>query len=85
MLSIETNLGEINITDVKMKRSNGYGQYTIQIFFDFNGEGNLLNLHSTDSKLFDEVNGEENQSSILIDKISYLLLREIENFIYSNV
>jgi 2',3'-cyclic-nucleotide 2'-phosphodiesterase (5'-nucleotidase family) len=82
--TVSTLLGDVTITDVTMSRAFGYGQYLIIIDIDFEGQGACVKVHSTDHKLWDDLQDEET------DKEAFLMVRAkstietaIENYIGS--
>ena len=81
--TMHTDLGLVTITDVRMQRSNGYGQYSIIIDIEFEGSKEQIVQHSTDSQLFDLVYGEPNHTELLLSKAIYIVERSIINYINS--
>lgn len=85
MKTIKTSLGKVKIFNASMKKASGYGQYTIllEVFF----EGNkIVSLHSTDSQLFDKLTDLDNndeRSKYLLTNQSYLIEREVSDYINS--
>jgi len=51
--AVETLLGKVEVLHATMI-SRGRGQYTISISIEFEGENKTINVHSTDSKMYDE-------------------------------
>lgn len=83
MTALNTILGQVTILDTRINRSSGYGQYTIAIEFEFEGDKKTISLHSTDSELFDKAHGEENHSEIVMDGAKSSIEKAIENYIDS--
>lgn len=83
MKNIETILGTVTITDARITRKSGYGQYSINVSINFEGTEEEFNIHSTDSQLFDAANGEDNHSEIVLEQASDTIKRAIENYINS--
>jgi len=83
MKTLTTVLGNVEINDVRIVRASGYGQYSIKINIEFEGQNKELSLHTTDSQLFDEANSEDNHSEIVMDGAKTSIENEIENYINS--
>ena len=83
MKTLNTILGTVTITDVRMVLSSGYGQYRIIIDFDFEGQNKVIGLNSTDSQLFDLVNGKDNSADLLLQNASYVIECAINDYINS--
>jgi hypothetical protein len=83
MTALNTILGQVTILDTRINRSSGYGQYTIAIEFEFEGDKKTINLHSTESQLFDKAHGEENHSEIVMHGAKSSIEKAIENYIDS--
>ena len=83
MKTINTILGKVTITDARITRKSAYGQYSINVSFTFDGESNELNIHSTDSQLFDLAHGEDNHSEIVLENAGHIIDRGIDNYINS--
>lgn len=67
MRTLNTLLGEVKITDARIKRSHtGFGHYKIHIDFILENEQVSITHLTTDSELFDKANGEENHSEIVL-------------------
>lgn len=72
MKTLNTALGNVEIINVAMNRASGYGQYTIATEIVFEGNGKTINIHSTDSQLFDKLTDLENNS----ERTEYLLANQ---------
>lgn len=83
MKTVETILGEVTILDTRINRSSGYGQYTISIEIEFEGQKKTINLHSTDSQLFDKAHGEDDHSEIVMEGAASSIERAIDDYISS--
>lgn len=83
MKTLETILGEVTITDARIERASGYGQYTISASIEFEGKKKYLKIHSTDSQLFDAAHGEDNHSEIVLKGAESIIERAVEDYIHS--
>jgi hypothetical protein len=83
MKKLETALGEVTILDTRINRSSGYGQYTIAIEIEFEGNKKTISLHSTDSQLFDKAHGEDDHSEIVMNGAKSTIERAVEDYIHS--
>lgn len=83
MKTYNSSLGPVQITDAKINRSHGYGQYKIEIDFMFSGKNHRLRLHSTDSQLFDAAHGEPNHAEIVLDQAQGTIENAIDDLINS--
>lgn len=83
MKKLNTLLGNLEILDSRMTKKSGYGQYNIAIEIEFEGAKQTLNIHSTDSQLFDLVNGEDSHSELLLENAGSIIENEINNYISS--
>ena len=66
-----------------MTKKSGYGQYNIAIEIEFDGLKEKLNIHSTDSQLFDLINGEDNHAEILLENAKSIIENQISDYISS--
>ena len=83
---ISTMLGNVEVVEVSLNRATGYGQYRLSIEFIFEGSKQILNIHSTDSKLFDKISDLENnteRSEYLMTHSRYTIEAAIEDYINS--
>jgi len=83
MKTLETLLGNVIILDTRIARASGFGQYSILIDIEFEGNKKTLKVHSTDSQLFDNANGEDNHSRIVLVNAKYAIENAVENYINS--
>lgn len=86
MKTINTALGNVEVTNVAMNRASGYGQYTIATEIVFEGTSKTINTHSTDSQLFDKLTDLENNSEraeYLLTNAKYTIESAIEDYINS--
>ena len=86
MNTINTVLGIVTIMNVQMQRASGYGQYTICIGIQFEGKDKVINLHSTNSQLFDTLTDLDNNSeraAYLLENQKYAIESAIEEYINS--
>lgn len=81
LTTINTILGEVQIESARIGRARGYGQYTISVEIYFEGKFKTIQIHSTDSRLFDEANGEDNHSEIVMNGAKYVIERAVEDYI----
>lgn len=58
------------VTSVSMNRASGYGQYTINIQFTWNGEDFNTNVRSTDSRAFDNMNDADDTMEFLLEEFA---------------
>jgi hypothetical protein len=61
---------KVNILNVNIYRANGYGQYTIVVDIECDYVLETLNIHTTDSQLFDDANDQDEDISVM----EYLLI-----------
>lgn len=71
MKAITINGHEVNVHSASMNKSHGYGQYTINLKFSWNGEQFKTNIHSTDSKLYDGVRDADDSTEFLCEEKEY--------------
>jgi hypothetical protein len=86
MNTVTTVLGNVEVTNVSMNRASGYGQYTISIEMEFDGEKHTANLHSTDSQLWDAVSDLDSNTEredYLISKCTYAIEEAVNDYISS--
>lgn len=86
MTTINTVLGSVEVSNVSMSRASGYGQYTISIETTFEGNKKTINVHSTDSQLFDtlsDLDTNNDRSEYLLANQKYTIEREVEDYINS--
>jgi len=86
MKSINTVLGNVTVDNVSMNRTSGYGQYTIAVEVEFEGNKKTINVHSTDSQLFDTLTDLDNNSecaAYLLENKNYTIESAIEDYINS--
>lgn len=83
MRKVETIFGKVTVTEARITRSSGYGQYNIYVEYSFEGKDRKISIHTTDSQLFDEANGEDNHFDIVMNGADHLIQRKIENHIDS--
>ena len=83
MKKIETILGEVSLLDARINRASGYGQYNIAVEIEFERKNKILNVHSTDSQLFDLAYGADNHSEIVLKEAFFTIERSIESYIGS--
>lgn len=79
----ETLLGEVTLLSARIVRSSGYGQYSLVLTIEFEGEEEEIRYHSTDSELFDAAHGEDNHDEIVIEKAAYIIEQAINDYISS--
>lgn len=83
MNSVKTILGDVEINSATINRASGYGQYTINVEYSFEGQNKTLSIHSTDSQLFDKAHGEDNHSQIVMEDARYTIECAINDHINS--
>ncbi len=86
MKNISTILGNVTVMNIQMQRASGYGQYTICIGIQFEGKDKIINVHSTDSQLFDKLTDLETiseRSAYLLENQKYAIESAIEDYISS--
>lgn len=83
MATIDTILGKVTILSATINRTYRYGQYSVVIEFNFEGQNKILTTHSTDRQLFDEANGEINHTEIVMRRAKYTIESAIKVFINS--
>lgn len=87
METYNTTLGNVEILDARIVRASGYGQYTIVIDIEFEGERKILKKHSTDSRLFDDATDEDialnGHSAYVMENAKYTIESAIDDYINS--
>ena len=83
MRKVETIFGKVTVTEARIRRSSGYGQYNIDVEFSFEKLNYKLSIRTTDSQLFDEANGEDNHFDIVMNGADHLIQSKIEDHIDS--
>jgi len=86
MKSINTVNGNVTVANVSMNRTSGYGQYTISIDVIFECNKKTINVHSTDSQMFDELTDLDNiseRAEYLMTNAEYTIGVAIEDYINS--
>jgi hypothetical protein len=82
MKNYTTQGQEVHITDVSMRKENGYGQYSFKAQFEINGEKHETSQHSTDSQLYDEMREQDdNPSNFLLNAIPVIIGRMIDEHV----
>jgi len=82
MKTITTIQGhEVNILSATMTRAHGYGQYTLNVQFSWNGVNFMQNIHSTDSKLFDDMRDSEDNTDFLCERAKNIIVSTAEDLI----
>lgn len=84
MKTYTTAAGNVEILDARIVSASGYGQYTIVIDIEFKGENKTLNIHSTDSRLFDKATDDDfNHSEVVLEDAKYTIESAIDDYIGS--
>lgn len=86
MITISTILGNVEVSEASMTLASGYGQYTILIKTIFERNSKTLNIHSTDSQLFDkltDLDSNNERLQYLMEQANYIIESAIEDYIYS--
>lgn len=86
MKTVNTILGNVTVANVSMNRASGYGQYTIAIEIEFEGNKKTINVHSTDSQLFDtltDLDSNSERAAYLLENQNFTIETEIEDYINS--
>lgn len=84
MKTVSTILGNVIVSDAKIVRASGYGQYLILIDIEFNGTKETISRHSTDSILFDKATDEDvDHSEYVLHHANYIIESAVEDYISS--
>ncbi len=87
MKTYNTTLGNVEILDARIERASGYGQYTIVIDIEFEGERKTLKQHSTNSRLWDDATDEDiavdGHSAYVMENAKYTIESAIEDYMNS--
>lgn len=73
---INTVFGDVSLTDIEMNRGNGYGQYKVDVTFEFENNRETITFHSTDSEKFDKY--KEAEQNNRLDTAFKMFKNEIE-------
>lgn len=69
MKTITTINGQdASLTSISLNRSHGYGQYTLNVQFTWDGIDFEFNKHSTDSQAFDDMRDADDVEDFLFEK-----------------
>ncbi|WP_367867881.1 hypothetical protein [Pedobacter sp. WC2423] len=84
MKTLNTLLGQVIIHDARIVLAPGQrGRYTILVDIELEGKTKELNVHSTDSELYDKAHGESNHSEIVLKDAEYTIEKAVNHFINS--
>jgi len=73
------------VTNVSMTRASGYGQYTINIQFSWDGVNFNSNIHSTDSRAFDNMNDADDSMEFLLDEFKNIIEDTISDLVSEHI
>ena len=59
---------DVTLYSISMTRKGGYGQYNINIQFGWDGQAFESNVHSTDSRSFDNMNEADDSTEFLCEE-----------------
>jgi hypothetical protein len=83
MKTLNTVLGPVTITDARIQKASGYGQYTIIIEIEFEGKKITIKEHSNDSRLFDKAYGEDDHAAIVMEDAKNIIEDAVDDYIHS--
>lgn len=75
----------VEILDARISRASGYGQYNITVDIEVNDTKKTLNIHSTDSQLFDDATDEDiavdGHSAYVLEDAKYTIEQAIDDYV----
>ena len=81
MKNYTTTTGEnVNILDARIIKASGYGQYKVDIDFEFEGKRINIKEHSTDSVLYDDATDADDHSAFVMEEAKYSIESAIDNY-----
>ena len=86
MKTITTINGQdVTLYRISMTRKGGYGQYNINIQFGWDGQTFETNIHSTDSRSFDNMNEADDSIEFLCEEFKNTINDVVSDLISESV
>lgn len=73
------------VTSVSMRRASGYGKYSINIQFTWDGVNFNSNFRSTDSRAFDNMNDADDSTEFLLDEFKNTIEDTISDLVSEHI
>lgn len=86
MKTITTFNGQdVTLYSISLTRKGGYGQYNLNIQFGWDGQTFETNIHSTDSRAFDDMNEADDSTEFLCEKFNYTIEDVVSDLISESI